>query len=435
LTAALWIACFSADVSPPVGHPLCGGVIPPAQRIEDPLLACGFVLLGAGKPLVVCAVDWCEIHNDAHDRWRTVLAEAAGTEPKRVLVTSLHPHDAPMADLEARRLLEERGIRGGLCEPGFHEEALGRVAAAVRASVKSPRRITHLGMGQAKVEKVASNRRIVGKDGKVGAMRASACRDETLRAAPEGLIDPWLKTLSFWDGDRPVVAMSHYATHPMSSYGHGGVSCDFFGLARARRQAEDPSIFQIIVNGCAGNIAAGKYNDGSPPMRSVLADRVHQAMVAAWNATRRHPLGRIAWRVEELALPPKTGSGFNPADLRKRMDDNGQPLRERVRAATALSWLSRAHAGHRIDVPVLDLDWAQVVLLPGEPFVEYQLAAQRMRPDAFVLVVGYGDLGPGYLPTDRAFDEGGYEPGDWCFVGPGVESSVTTVLRKALQVK
>ena len=48
--------------------------------------------------------------------------------------------------------------------------------------------------------------------------------------------------------------------------------------------------------------------------------------------------------------------------------------------------------------------------LPGEPFIEYQLAAQKLRKDTFVCVAGYGDGGPGYIPTDKAFLEGGYEP-------------------------
>ena len=48
--------------------------------------------------------------------------------------------------------------------------------------------------------------------------------------------------------------------------------------------------------------------------------------------------------------------------------------------------------------------------LPGEPFIEYQLAAQDLKKDSFVCVAGYGDDGPGYIPTDKAFLEGGYEP-------------------------
>ena len=34
---------------------------------------------------------------------------------------------------------------------------------------------------------------------------------------------------------------------------------------------------------------------------------------------------------------------------------------------------------------------AQLVLLPAESYVEYQLLAQKLRPDDFVLVMGYGE--------------------------------------------
>ncbi len=72
------------------------------------------------------------------------------------------------------------------------------------------------------------------------------------------------------------------------------------------------------------------------------------------------------------------------------------------------------------------------VLLPGEPFVEYQHFAQTQRPDSFVMTLGYGDYGPVYIPTDRAFAEGGYEPGAWSFVAPGVEKSMKDAIKLAL---
>jgi hypothetical protein len=432
VTTAVFVACFLVDVTPPIGHPLCGGLVKPVERVADPLGARGFVLLGGGKPIVYCAVDWCEIHNDAYDRWRTVLAEAAGTTPDRVVVATLHQHDAPMADLTARRLLDDRKVSGSMCDPEFHDQAVRRVAAAIREAIRSPRKITHVGLGQAKVDKMASNRRVVGPDGKVHDMRHSACTNPALRAAPEGLIDPWLKTLSFWDGDRPVLAMSCYATHPMSYYRTGAASSDVFGLARARRQADDPAVFQVMFNGCAGNIAAGKYNDGSAAMRPILTERVYQAMAAAWTDTKTRRLGPIAWRVEPLALPARQGPGWTADDLAAKLDRE-KSIVEQVRLATALSWIRRVDAGRRIDVPVLDLGVAQIVLLPGEPFVEYQLAAQKMRPDSFVMVLGYGDIGPGYVPVDQAFGEGGYESGDWSFVRQGVEPVVMDVLRKALR--
>ena len=71
--------------------------------------------------------------------------------------------------------------------------------------------------------------------------------------------------------------------------------------------------------------------------------------------------------------------------------------------------------------------------LPGEPFVEYQLKAQVLRPDAFVCVAGYGDDGPGYIPTDRAFLEGGYEP-TVALAAPS-EGLLTKAMAKLLQAK
>jgi hypothetical protein len=49
---AFQLACFSEDVTCPIGHPCMGGGISVAQKIEDPLLARGFVLLGKVDPIV-----------------------------------------------------------------------------------------------------------------------------------------------------------------------------------------------------------------------------------------------------------------------------------------------------------------------------------------------------------------------------------------------
>ncbi|MDG2468509.1 MAG: hypothetical protein P8M80_04465, partial [Pirellulaceae bacterium] len=58
--AEFQIATFSADVTIPLNH-RCMGVLPTKSRkILDPLLAKGFVLFGKGKPIVFCAIDWCE---------------------------------------------------------------------------------------------------------------------------------------------------------------------------------------------------------------------------------------------------------------------------------------------------------------------------------------------------------------------------------------
>src|SRR5687768_5100379 len=100
----LHLATFRAEVTPPIGHPLCGGWIEPVRAIDDPLYALGVVLLGVGQPIVLCAVDWCGNRNDANLAWRAGLARAAHTTPNRVAVQCIHQHNAPFADTGAERL-------------------------------------------------------------------------------------------------------------------------------------------------------------------------------------------------------------------------------------------------------------------------------------------------------------------------------------------
>jgi len=426
------LSTFSADVTPPIGHALLAGACPPARRVVDPLFAHGFVLTGAGKPIVYVAIDWCEIRNDAYDRWREVLAESASTTRERVMVTALHQHDTPLADLEAQRLLDAQGLQGALCDPDYHEAMVQRVAAALRAGMKSPRTVTHFGTGQAAVEQVASNRRYVRPDGTVTFARGSATADATIRAAPVGTIDPMLKTLSFFDGDKPVVVLSCYATHPMSFYRTGCVSNDFVGIARAVRQSADASVLQIYVSGCSGDVTAGKWNAGEPTNRLKLAGRIHAAMVQAFESTERHPIEQVDYRVESLMLKPRDTGNFSVEALEKKLAADSAKVFDRCLAAMGLSWHKRCAAGQPIDVPVLDLGRAKFVVMPGEAFVGFQLAAQQLRPDAFVMVAGYGESAPGYIPTGAATRDGFIEAHTWCWVQHDAHEAMIDVLKRAL---
>jgi hypothetical protein len=404
---ALHLALFRSDVTPPLGHPLCGGWIEPARSIEDPLRALGVILLGMGQPVVLCAVDWCGIRNEAHRIWREALAKAAHTVPENVALHCVHPHDAPFADVEAERLLEAVPGAPPSLDLKFFERVVKQTSEAARAALARTTPFTRIGIGQARVERVASNRRVLGPDGKVKYWRGSATKDEKARAEPEGLIDAWLKTLSFWNDAQPLAALSYYAVHPMSHYGKGHVSSDFCGLARQKRQEDDPAVQQMYFTGCAGNLAPGKYNDGAPANRPILRDRMYAALKAAWEGTERHPVHDWHWRVEAVKLPPRVEKSFGAEESRNLLENAKEMKARRGNAAFQLAWLKRIE--RPIELTRLDLGKAVILHLPGEPFIEYQLKAQELRKDAFVCVAGYGDDGPGYIPPAKAYFEGGYE--------------------------
>jgi hypothetical protein len=102
--------------------------------------------------------------------------------------------------------------------------------------------------------------------------------------------------------------------------------------------------------------------------------------------------------------------------------------------ASRLAWLRRCEAGHKIDLACLRIGRARILHMPGELFVEYQLAAKKERPDLFVAMAAYGDYGPWYIGTERAYAEGGYEVQPRSSnVAPEVEAVLLGGMRKLLQ--
>lgn len=404
----LRLAPFRFDVTPPVGHPLCGGWITPVVDVADPLEAIGYVLLGAGAPIVVCAVDWTGILNDAHVAWRGALAEAAGTTPDRVAVQCVHQHDAPFACLRGQDLASRQDPRLAIVQPAFFNDCLQRARATVRAALPQARPLTHIAHGEAKVQQVAGNRRLaLGPDGTVRKMRGSACRDPELIALPEGLIDPMLKTVAFYSGADKLVACHYYACHPMSHYGQGHVSSDFVGLARKRRQQEEPGCTHLYFTGAAGNIAAGKYNDGTPAARVRLTQRIYDGIRAAEAALQPAPVRRAAWKTQEIV--PPLNPRFTEAAERAQLENAANLPANRLRPAMRLAWMERLAQGTPIVLSALHVNDVALLHLPAESFLEYQLRAQQMRPAGFVATAAYGDGGPWYIPVREAFPQGGYE--------------------------
>lgn len=430
----LRIATFQIDVTPPIGSPLCDGFVPEAAKVDDPLFARGVILLGAGQPIVLCAVDFVGIGNAGHDAWRETLARAAGTTSARVAVQTLHQHDAPGFDPDAEELLVTAGLVGQCSDVPFIRDVLKRLEASVSKSLPLARPFTHIGTGRSRVERVASNRRILGDDGRVKIVRYSSSKDPEAIAAPEGLIDPELKLLSFWRNETPLISITYYATHPQSHYGQGAVSSDFVGLARAARDRAEPNIFHVHFDGAGGNLAAGKYNNGSPEARIELTDRLSLGMKQAWENTKRVPItaSDIEWRVESVSLPLRDRLEDLTEIEKTLLNDQVNP-RERIRSARDIAYATGITSGRKIDLSSLRLGPAVILNLPGEIFVEYQLAAQQMRPDLFVCTAGYGDYGPGYIGTSIAYGQGGYETSVVSRTAPEVEATLLTAIRKLLK--
>ena len=157
-------------------------------------------------------------------------------------------------------------------------------------------------------------------------------------------------------------------------------------------------------------------------------------MKAAWEATRKIPVAAadVSWRVCPVSLP--VSKRISEARCRGLLEDPKANSRERIHAARDLVFLRRMQSGHQIPLTCLVIGPAHVLHMPGELFVEYQLAAQKMRPDYFTAMAAYGDAGPTYIGTAISYIQGGYEP-TRSRVAPEVEQVLLAALRGLLAEK
>ncbi len=262
------LARFDVDATPPLGHPLCGGWIKPVDAVDDPLRLRGVVLEGADRPIVLAALDWTGVLNESHRLWTERLADAAHTTPDRVALHTVHQHNAPFIDREGNRLLAKAGVNSGLYDEAFVNDLMDRSAEAVRdrSTTAVPRHARPPRLGEGREPSRATG------GSSVPTARSSMCaysatKDPAIRDAPEGTIDPLLRSIGLYARDRLLARLYFYTVHPMSYYGDGRVTSDFVGLARDRRDRDEPGALHVYFTGSAGNVTAGKYNDGSKPMR------------------------------------------------------------------------------------------------------------------------------------------------------------------------
>ena len=243
----------------------------------------------------------------------------------------------------------------------------------------------------------------------------------------KGLIDPILRTISFWNGAKPVAAVHAYSTHPMTYYGKGDVSADFPGIARRKLQAENPDVFHLYCSGASGDTMAGRYNDGNPANRQIWPDACTRRWSLRGKRPNVAPLNRIGFFNAKATFQPRKDQAYSSAEMNRLLASGTTPRRERLDAALGLSWLRRVARHRPIDVPAIDFGSAALVVVPAEAFVQYQLWAQQAAPKKEVITLGYGECAPGYIPTNAAVAEGYADHYSWVDFG-----TCEATLRKAI---
>lgn len=371
----------------------------PFEGVRLPLYARAVVVEKGNTRVGLVSMDLLGLAGEAvggMDHFKRRVSDHAqkALTPDQIVLCSTHTHSGPES-LALSDLFQTEPFRR------WTQRLAEQIGAALQAAVESLRPC-RIACGSVAAPGLSLNRRIRTARG-ITSVRGIRPSDKVI--GPEGPIDEQVRVLAFNDeADRPAAVLVHATAHPVYEMCIKRVSPDYPGEMARLVEERHPGAAALFLQGAAGNVNPPQVSTGETDSRRhgrQLADLVEQSL-AKLRAVEDSQLA-IRWRT--VRLPARTPTG----------QPQTEPLVARIGAKR--------------------VGQAALVFLPGEPFVEIGLAIRAASPFAWTAVVGYAESYIGYIPTDRAFRNGGYEtgPGRWSRVAIGSEEIVRREASALLQ--
>ncbi len=359
----------------------------PFVGVRMPLCAQALVIDNGHARVGLVALDLLGLAGEAVGGWqafkqRLVAHAAERLSHDSIVLACSHTHSGPES-LALTDLYKTKAFQAWvdvLCD--HCSAALGRASRAL-----VPVRLVG---STAPAQGWGVNRRIKTERGIVYPGRV---RPDDKVIGPEGPTDEQVRVLAMLDAvGKPAAIIVNATAHAICEMCIKQVSPDYPGEMSKLLEASHPGSRALFLQGAAGNISSSEVSTGAEGSRRQgrrLAEAVEQALLQA------QPIGGKSLRLQWAAV-----------DLPAR-SPTGQPLPQPLKTC----------------VGALRLGNAALVFLPGEPFLEIALGIRQASPFGLTMVAGYCEDYIGYIPTDRAFRNGGYEigPGRWSRVGAGSE--------------
>ena len=435
------------DISPQVDvHLPCTlGSHWPIKMVADPIFARALVLEQAGRKMCLVSTDLLMINRRYSDAIRTAIAELLDCEFDAVLIHAVQNHAAP--SLGHFQISEDypglppeiSWMRGG--DERYHPFAVERILQAVAAANKALRPAV-IGADSGIEGRLAFCRRMVMRDGSIDMPRNGSSLDMTrgrgtidLRGRYlEGPADPELGVICLRGSDlRLLGLLVHYTCHPVHVFPKQMISGDWVGaVASALVETYGDQCTAMVLNGACGNINPwDPYDPDYIPdhrrMGRMLAEgvgKVIERLSFQENVVLDYRSRHLAIKIREV--PPDELEA-----ARALLAQHPDPMwLDEEHRSVVLDW-QYAHAQLDLDqqrqktpyfdyeIQVFRLGDAAIVGLPGEPFVEGGLRIKLDSP-TFPTYIAHNTSFAGYIPTEQAFQRGGYEirTANWSKLAP-----------------
>jgi neutral ceramidase len=342
------------------------------------------------------------------------ISDVLGIKPENIFVSCTHTHSTPVVG------------RNGTNQGKEYGDYVARqlVRAAEAGFVR--RNTVCAGVSQVNVPNVLYNRRPVLKNGRIAELHAAV---DAEAIAERGPVDERLTLLKFRDPDgRLAGAVCHFGIHGVAVQCSELISSDCMGRAIQRAEAEMGAVV-VHLNGPCADIDPALM--GSDDALETMTERLFRGVMDAAGTAERSldlkPQRSYPGRFIAQRRPARTAAELRAEKLRVSEGPGVEAAQHHSGRGYALFLLGEEEKvdsqPSQFEIPYQILRTGEAVWIGvgGEIFTSFGMRLKDLDPRFLILPVGLTGTSEGYLPPEKAFEQGGYEVAcaQWCPIAPG----------------
>jgi len=389
------------NITPFVGVELggYGARINPSQGIYDDLFSKALILDDGEKRIAIITNDLLAFDHEFIVEVGELIQNQVGIDKENIMITVSHTHSGPVTSFG----LQSTGRKDENYVQILQKKIVGAVYMASRSAKEAK-----VGAGKGEVRDVSFNRRRCKKD-----------------------IDPELGIIRVDDIDgNPMVFLTNYACHgvilgPKNLF----ISADYPGAMQKFIEKAKGGM-AMFTQGACGDIdplvncyawGEGTFKN-TEQMGTILGAEAikigeqikttSQARLEAKSKMIKLPTEKLPSLKEAQEMVDKYKRKLNKLNKKSHLIDR-QTMRMNLDWAQRLVNIvkkDRDKNGIMAEIQILSINETVLVGISGEVFMEIGLDIKKESDFENTFIISYANGCVGYIPTEEAFREGGYEP-------------------------
>jgi neutral ceramidase len=397
----LEVGASKVRITPPIGVPMDGYASrdKPSQGIHDHLYARCLTIYDGEHYLALVSMDLLYVTRDLTDKVRETISRELGFPRESIALVAVHNHSGPS-------VISFHAVQ----QHGFIDEYLSLLPGLVSSGIIrafGSRCEAKVGYGSGEVKGWTINRR----------------KPET------GKVDNELAAVRFEDNKgRLISALVNYTCHAVVLGGNNlMISGDYPGYVSRTVEKVEGGVC-LFLNGAFGDInpltpntlihrvydrSVGRFEDAIRMGRAIGGEalKVLNSTVCRGDLTLNFVSKRVKLKLKPIPEVTDKDIVMLEAKLKEASGKEAENIKFKLLSAKFFNLVRSLFPSGIADVEIqgFRIGGFLAILLPGEVFVDLGLMIKSYSKADLTMVIGCANEVLGYVPTEEAFNEGGYE--------------------------